>query len=88
MEATGRRPSLGISRVVASVVLACLIIATYTFLTAMELGHERRKGAARRILGIGTAVLHGAVFLSPIPLALWLPPDASSDGLVVLFILG
>ena len=63
------------------VVLSALIVATYTFLTAFELWRERRKAFMLRWIGIFIPILHGAIFLLPIPLAELLPPD---NGLVSL----
>jgi diguanylate cyclase (GGDEF)-like protein len=57
------------------IVLSSLIISTYTFLTAMELWRERRKNLLRRWPAIFVPMLHGAVFLAPIPLASVLPDD-------------
>ena len=47
----------------------------YTFLTAAELWRERRKTLLRRWPAIFVPILHGAVFLFPIPLASLLPAD-------------
>lgn len=66
---------------VARIVLSCLIISTYTFLTAAELWRERRKTLMRRWPAIFVPILHGAVFLFPIPLASLLP---SEGGMVSL----
>ena len=56
------------------IVLSSLIISSYTFLTAAELWRERRK-SLRRWPAIFVPILHGAVFLAPIPLASVLPDD-------------
>ncbi|MGE0038288.1 MAG: diguanylate cyclase [Xanthobacteraceae bacterium] len=53
----------------ARILLSSLIISTYTFLTAAELWRERRKSVLRRWPAIFVPVLHGVVFLLPIPLA-------------------
>jgi diguanylate cyclase (GGDEF)-like protein len=71
----------------ARVVLSCLIIATYTFCTALELGRDRRRPTERGVLAPFVPLLHGIVFLSPIPLTLMTPPGASSDGWFALFAL-
>jgi diguanylate cyclase (GGDEF)-like protein len=60
----------------ARVALSSLIIATYTFLTAAELWRERRKTRLGRWGAVFIPVLHGAVFLFPLPLAGLLPQDA------------
>src|SRR5215470_1181195 len=57
------------------IVLSSVIVASYTFLTAAELWRERRK-ALRRWPAIFVPILHGAVFLFPIPLASLLPDDS------------
>jgi diguanylate cyclase (GGDEF)-like protein len=57
------------------IVLSSFIIATYTFLTAVELWSERRKHLLKRWPAIFVPMLHGAVFLAPIPLASVLPDD-------------
>jgi diguanylate cyclase (GGDEF)-like protein len=66
---------------VARITLSSLIISAYTFLTAAELWRERRKTALRRWPAIFVPILHGAVFLLPIPLAGLLPAE---DGMVSL----
>jgi diguanylate cyclase (GGDEF)-like protein len=55
------------------VVLSSLIIAVYTFLTAAELWRERRNPPFSRWAALLVPALHGAVFLTPIPLTLLLP---------------
>jgi diguanylate cyclase (GGDEF)-like protein len=59
----------------ARIVLASVIVASYTFLTAAELWCERRKHLISRWPAIFVPMLHGAVFLFPIPLASLLPAD-------------
>jgi diguanylate cyclase (GGDEF)-like protein len=59
----------------ARIVLSSLIVSTYTFLTAAELWRERRKTLLRRWPAIFVPILHGAVFLFPIPLASLLPAE-------------
>jgi diguanylate cyclase (GGDEF)-like protein len=59
----------------ARIVLSSLIIAVYTFLTAAELWRERRKHLIRRWPAIFVPILHGAIFLFPVPLASLLPDD-------------
>jgi diguanylate cyclase (GGDEF)-like protein len=60
---------------VARIVLSSLIVSAYTFLTAAELWRERRKSVLRRWPTIFVPILHGAVFLIPIPLASLLPAE-------------
>ena len=69
------------------VVLSSLVIAGYTFLTAFELQHERRKPVAKARLAPFMPFMHSIVFLSPIPLTLLTPPGTSSDGWLALFAL-
>ena len=59
----------------ARIVLCSLIVSAYTFLTAAELWRERRKSLLRRWPAIFVPILHGAVFLLPIPLASVLPAE-------------
>ena len=60
---------------VARLLLSSLVVSIYTFLTARELWRERRKVLLRRWPAIFVPILHGAVFLFPIPLAGLLPAD-------------
>jgi diguanylate cyclase (GGDEF)-like protein len=75
----------------ARIILSSMIVATYTFMTAIELWRERRKTLRRRWPAIFVPMLHGAVFLFPIPLASLLPADRGivtlSTGWVALFVL-
>jgi diguanylate cyclase (GGDEF)-like protein len=75
----------------ARIVLSSVIVATYTFATAAELWRERRKTLRRRWPAIFVPMLHGAVFLFPIPLASLLPADRGivtlPTGWVALFVL-
>src|SRR5215831_1984503 len=61
--------------VLARIMLSSVIVAAYTFLTAAELWRERRKTLLRRWPAIFVPILHGCVFLFPIPLASLLPSD-------------
>jgi diguanylate cyclase (GGDEF)-like protein len=70
-------PPMGANRIT----LASLIVAAYTFLTSAELWRERRKALMRRWPAIFVPVLHGAVFLFPIPIASLMP---NQPGLVTL----
>jgi diguanylate cyclase (GGDEF)-like protein len=65
------------------VMLSSLVIASYTFLTALELRRERRLSIAKGWFASFVPVLHGIVFLSPIPLTLLTP----SNGWFALFAL-
>lgn len=65
---------------IARMVLSSLVVSAYTFLTASELWRERRKTLQRRWPAIFVPILHGAVFLFPIPLAGLLPSDVSVVG--------
>src|SRR5262249_30400351 len=49
------------------IVVSALIVAGYTFLTAVELRRERRKSLIRRWPFV--PMLHGAIFLFPVALA-------------------
>src|SRR3984893_8659984 len=59
----------------ARIVVSSVIVASYTFATAVELWRERRKNLRRRWPAIFVPMLHAAVFLFPIPLASLLPSD-------------
>src|SRR5712691_8683761 len=75
----------------ARIVLSSVIVSTYTFLAAAELWRERRKHLLRRWPAIFVPMLHGAVFLFPIPLASVLPADGGivtlATGWVAVFVL-
>jgi diguanylate cyclase (GGDEF)-like protein len=53
----------------ARIILSSLIISAYTFLIAFEFWRERRKTLASRWAAVIVPMLHGAIFLFPIPLA-------------------
>jgi diguanylate cyclase (GGDEF)-like protein len=57
------------------IVVSSLIVAGYTFLTAVELRRERRKSLIRRWPAIFVPMFHGAIFLFPVALA-----TLSADG--------
>jgi diguanylate cyclase (GGDEF)-like protein len=59
----------------ARIVLSSVIISAYTFLAASELWRERRQNLRRRWPAVLVPILHGAVFLFPIPLAGLLPEE-------------
>jgi diguanylate cyclase (GGDEF)-like protein len=73
------------------IVLSSAIVATYTFLTAAELWRERRKTLLRRWPAIFVPILHGCVFLFPVPLASLLPDDGGmvslASGWIAVFVL-
>jgi diguanylate cyclase (GGDEF)-like protein len=70
-----------VASTMARITLSSIIVATYTFLTAAELWRERRKHLLRRWPAIFVPMMHGLVFLCPIPLASVLPDD---KGIVAL----
>ncbi len=59
------------------IVVSSLVVAGYTFLTAIELRRERRKSLVRRWPAIFAPILHGAIFLFPVALAML---SADGDG--------
>jgi diguanylate cyclase (GGDEF)-like protein len=63
------------------IVLSSLIVASYTFLIAAELWHERRKSLIRRWPASFVPMLHGAIFLFPVVLAALSPTGDSVRGL-------
>jgi GGDEF domain-containing protein len=73
------------------IVLSSVIVSIYTFLTAAELWRERRRTLLRRWPAIFVPMLHGAVFLCPIPLAGLLPSDGGvvtlASGWIAIFAL-
>jgi hypothetical protein len=71
----------------ARVVLSSLIIASYTFFTAFELRRERRRPLKGPWLSIWVPLLHGIVFLSPVPLVFLAGPGTNSDAWFALFAL-
>ena len=62
----------------ARIVLSFVIVAGYAFATAVEMWREPRKTLRRRWPALLVPVVHGAVFLFPIPLASLLPADGGS----------
>ena len=54
---------------VARVMLSSVIVATYTFMIAVELWRERRKSLIRRWPSLLVPMLHGAIFLFPVAFA-------------------
>jgi diguanylate cyclase (GGDEF)-like protein len=57
----------------ARLTLSSLVVSAYTFLTAIELWRERRKTLIQRWPAMFVPLMHGMVFLFPIPLAGLLP---------------
>jgi diguanylate cyclase (GGDEF)-like protein len=51
------------------IMLSSVIVATYTFMIAVELWRERRKTLIRRWPSLFVPMLHGAIFLFPVALA-------------------
>jgi diguanylate cyclase (GGDEF)-like protein len=80
-----------VASTMARITLSSFIVAAYTFLTAAELWRERRKHLLRRWPAIFVPMLHGLVFLCPIPLASVLPDDtgivALASGWIAVFML-
>jgi diguanylate cyclase (GGDEF)-like protein len=72
-------------------IAASLIIFVYVFLTAAELWRERRRNLIRRWPALFVPVLHGAVFLFPLPLATLLPSERGmltlAGGWIAVFVL-
>jgi diguanylate cyclase (GGDEF)-like protein len=75
----------------ARIVLSSTIVSSYAFLTAAEMWRERRRTLRRRWPALFVPMLHGAVFLFPIPLASLLPADRGvvtlTSGWIALFVL-
>ncbi len=75
----------------ARIVLSSLIVSGYMFLTAAELWRERRRTLLRGWPAIFVPILHGTVFLLPIPLASLLPSDGGmvtlATGWIAVFVL-
>jgi len=76
---------------VLRIAVSSLVISSYAFLTAFDLWRERRKTLMRRWAAIFVPILHGLVFLFPIPLASLLPQDHGvitlASGWVAVFVL-
>jgi diguanylate cyclase (GGDEF)-like protein len=67
------------------IILSSIVIASYTFLTAMELRRERRR--ALRWIAVGAPILHATVFLSPIAVILLWPSETSTEAWFAVFAL-
>lgn len=72
-------------------ILASMIVSIYAFLAALELWRERRKSLIRRWPALFVPMLHGAVFLFPLPLASLLPQEhgvvSLASGWIAVFVL-
>ena len=60
-------------------ILSSIIVSAYTYFTARELWRERRETWRSRWLAIFVPVLHGLVFLPPIPLAFLRPAEQGAS---------
>jgi diguanylate cyclase (GGDEF)-like protein len=73
------------------VMMSSIVISSYAFLTAFELWRERRKSLMRRWPAIFVPLLHGLVFLFPIPFASMLPEQRGTvtltSGWIAVFVL-
>ena len=71
------------------IVLSSLIVSAYTFATAREIWTDRRKGSRSRWAAICVPILHGLVFLPPIPLAVMRAGEGAllSSGWIAVFTL-
>jgi diguanylate cyclase (GGDEF)-like protein len=61
------------------VILSSIIVSAYTFFTAKELWRERREAWRSRWPAILVPLLHGLVFLPPIPLAVMRPAEQGAS---------
>ncbi|MET0539394.1 MAG: GGDEF domain-containing protein [Xanthobacteraceae bacterium] len=64
----------------ARLLLSSLLVSIYTLLTATELWRERRKTVLHCWPAVLVPILHAAVFLAPMTLAIVMPVDGSSTG--------
>jgi diguanylate cyclase (GGDEF)-like protein len=71
------------------IILSFLIVSAYTFATAREMWTDRRKRTRSRWAATLVPVLHGLVFLPPIPLAMTRTGEAAllSSGWIAVFTL-
>ncbi len=74
---------------IARIVLSSLIVSAYTFATAREVWTDRRKRSRSRGAAICIPLLHGLVFLPPIPLAVMRGGEGAllSSGWIAVFTL-
>jgi diguanylate cyclase (GGDEF)-like protein len=73
---------------ITRIALTAAIIAVYTFLTSSELWRERRRTLIRRWPATLVPLLHGSVFLLPIPVVSLVPAErgfALASGWMALF---
>ncbi len=70
----------------ARILVSSLIVASYTFLIAVELWRERRKSLIRRWPALFVPMLHGAIFLFPVALATLSQDDNVFRGLARVWI--
>ena len=61
------------------IAIGAVIIAAYTFSTAIELWRERRKSLCSRTAAVVVPMLHAVIFLSPVAMHTWLPPHAAQN---------
>ena len=66
--------------------LGAALVAFYTFGVAFELWRERRKSHYSRVAAVVVPMLHGAIFLAPIAMKVFLPRNISA-GWVEIFAL-
>jgi predicted signal transduction protein with EAL and GGDEF domain len=73
----------------ARIVLSSLIVSAYTFATAREIWSDRRKRRRSRWVAVFVPILHGLVFLPPIPLAVIRTGEGAllSSGWIAVFTL-
>ena len=71
------------------IVLSSLIVSIYTFATAREIWTDRRKRSRSRWAAICVPILHGIVFVPPIPLAVMRAGEGTllSSGWIAVFTL-
>jgi diguanylate cyclase (GGDEF)-like protein len=67
----------------ARVALGVVVVATYTFIIAFELSHERRKSLYSRTAAIIVPCLHAAIFLMPLAMRALMPQVIAASWLAV-----
>ena len=67
----------------ARIAFGASVVAIYTFLIAFELGRERRKSLYSRTASVVVPMLHGAIFLMPLAMKVWLPASFAAGWLAV-----
>jgi len=68
------------------IAIGAVIIAAYTFSTAIELWRERRKSLCSRTAAVVVPMLHAVIFLSPVAMHTWLPPHAAQNWIDVFIL--